>query len=136
VGLVSLGVGVALGAALGTLAAMLHVAGMKRLVIGAIALAFVTIFAQHAWLYREFRRQWQHARAQSPQATIFLSKEFDSESPLSPRKYLAHEATPGRVAFWCLDAGLIAAAAAGTIWILERKRSESDKSADTKSPNP
>src|SRR3712207_8939690 len=64
----------ALGAALSALAAMLRIAGPKRLIAETLILAFLTALAQHAWLYVHFRQQWQR------------SEEHTSE--LQSRQYL------------------------------------------------
>jgi ABC-type uncharacterized transport system permease subunit len=119
VGLVSLVVGAGLGAALCTIAAMLRIAGSQRLIICTIVLALVTVIAQHTWLYLDFRRQWHEARSNSPQVAMFRS-----ESPWSPAEYLAHEATPRRVALWCVDAALVTSAAVGTMWIIQHNKKQ------------
>ena len=49
--------------------------------------ALVTVFVEHAWLYRDFRRQWHEARASNPQVAMFRP-----EQPWSPAEYLRHEA--------------------------------------------
>jgi hypothetical protein len=105
-GLISLGVGAALGAALTAIAATLRVADRQASIRATIVYAIVTILAQHAWLYIDFRRQWQEARANSAQIAMFRP-----ESPWSPAEYLSHELTPGHAALWALDAVLILAAA-------------------------
>ncbi len=117
IGLVSVGVGLVLGASLAKIAARLRIAGSRRLLAGAMVLALVAVFVQHTWLYLDFRRQWHEARNNSPQVAMFRS-----ESPWSPREYLAHEATPRQVTLWCVDAALITAAAVGTVWLLRRRR--------------
>ncbi|MCI0334973.1 MAG: hypothetical protein L0228_17335 [Planctomycetes bacterium] len=116
-GLVSLGIGIALGAALSALAATLRVAGKKQLIIGTIALALVAVVAQHAWLYRDFRRQWHEARAQSPHVAMFRP-----ETPWTPGEYFHRELSPQRVALWCVDAAFITAAATGVVVVRQRKR--------------
>ncbi len=121
VGLLSLGVGIALGAALSALAASGHrlqggrLAGRRRLVAGTLILALLTVLAQHAWLYHDFRRQWHEARAESPEVALFRP-----ETPWSPREYFARELTPQRAALWFVDAALITAAAVGTALFLRR----------------
>ena len=117
VGLISLVVGVVLGACLSGLAAMLRVAGARQTILGTLLLATVTVLTQHAWLYRDFRRQWAEARATQPQIALFRPEE-----PWSPREYLAREATPGRIALWGLDTALIIAAAAGAMYVWQRPR--------------
>jgi hypothetical protein len=113
VGLVSVGIGIGLGAALSAIAAMLRIAGARRLLAGTIVLALVAVIAQHTWLYLDFRQQWQEARDNSPQMAMFRA-----ESPWSPFEYLTREATPRRVALWCIDAALIAAASITTVCIM------------------
>jgi hypothetical protein len=108
-GIVSLGVGCVLGAAFGGTSTTLRVAGRRELVIGTILLSILTVLAEHAWLYRDFRRQWHAARANSAEVALFRP-----ESPWSPAEYLAREASAERVALWVVDAALIAAAAMGT----------------------
>jgi len=110
VGVLPLGVGLALGAILTGLAAVTRVTCGKRLIVGAALLAIVAALAEHAWLYRDFRRQWHEARAKSPHIAMFRP-----ETPWSPAEYFAHEASPGRVALWCVDAALVTAATVGTV---------------------
>lgn len=117
VGLVSVGVGLVLGASLAKIAAMLRIAGPRRLIVATIVLALFAVAIQHTWLYVDFRRQWHEARNNSPQVAIFRS-----ESPWSPLEYLAHEASPWQVTLWCVDAALITAAAVGTVWLLRHRR--------------
>jgi hypothetical protein len=123
VGLLSFGVGITLGATLHTIAASGHrpkggrLAGRRRLVVGTILLALLTVLAQHAWLYRDFRRQWHEARGKSPQVAMFRP-----ETPWSPAEYFAREVTPTRVALWCMDAALILTGAVGTVLLVDRKR--------------
>jgi hypothetical protein len=112
-GLVSIGLGAALGASIAWIAAKLCVTGQRSLIPAALVLALVTIIAQHAWLYADFRREWHEGREASPQIAMFRD-----ESPWSPWEYMMHEATPRRTALWCLDAALITAAACGTFWIM------------------
>src|SRR5438045_201190 len=69
-GLVSLGIGIAFGLILAALAATQRVAGVRRLILGTILLAILTVLAEHAWLYLDFRRQWQEARAKSPPVAL------------------------------------------------------------------
>ncbi len=114
-GLVSLGIGVGLGAAIAGLGAILRIAGGRRLIIGTILLAIVTVLAEHAWLYVDFRRQWHEARLKSPVVAMFRP-----ESPWSPAEYFTHEWTPRQAALWCLDAGFIVAGAVGTVFALRR----------------
>jgi hypothetical protein len=137
VGLMSLLVGAMLGAALAALAASQltasdpaasqlaasqlaasqRLAGSCPLVIGTILLALVTILAEHAWLYRDFRRQWQDARAESPEVALFRP-----EQPWSPHEYFAWELSSGRAALWALDAVLVIAAAVTVVIVVVRRR--------------
>jgi hypothetical protein len=112
-GLVSIGVGAALGAILATIAATLRVAGRRSRFIATLVFASVTILAQHAWLYASFRREWHEGRENSPRVAMFRD-----ESPWTPWEYMAHEATRKRVTLWCVDAVLIMAIAFGTVWVL------------------
>lgn len=109
-GLLPIFVGVVLGAVLIGLAAITRVQCRKRLLWGAVVLAMMAVLAEHAWLYRDFRRQWHEARSTSPHLAMFRA-----ESPWSPAEYLRHEATAGRVAFWCVDAALVIAFTAGVV---------------------
>jgi hypothetical protein len=118
IGLISLAVGIGLGAILSKIAATLRVAGRKRLIIGTIFLATVAVLAEHTWLYLDFRRQWHEAREKSPQVAVFRP-----ESPWSPREYFTIEATPNRAALWCLDAAIIIASAVGTVIALSKNSS-------------
>jgi hypothetical protein len=115
-GIISLGVGAALGAALTAIAASQRLAGKRKFILTTIIFAVLTILAQHAWLYVEFRRQWHEARANSAQIAMFRP-----ESPWSPAEYLSHELTPASAALWALDAALIVAAALGVVIWWQRR---------------
>jgi hypothetical protein len=130
-GLLPLAIGLAIGAFLGAIAATQRVAGRHRLIVGTVLLSLLTVFAEHAWLYRDFRRQWQEARSASPETAMFRPEE-----PWSPREYFERELTPQRAALWCLDAALITAAAAGTVWALDRHRCRFGLPADANRPTP
>ena len=117
VGLVSLAVGILLGAALSGLAAALRIAGIRRLVVGAVVLAIVAVFAEHAWLYLDFCRQWQAERAKSAAVAMFRP-----EAPWSPAEYFSHEATHQQLMLWGLDSALITLSAAGTVFLLRRAK--------------
>jgi hypothetical protein len=127
IGIISLAVGISLGALLSALAASQWLACRRRLIAGTILLAIVAIVAEHAWLYRDFRRQWHEARAKSPEAALFRP-----ESPWSPREYFTNELTPRRAALWCLDGALIIAATVGTALILNQSRQPFGVAADAK----
>jgi len=124
VGFVSLAVGGCLGLAAGQLAHLAGVLGRRRLVIGTVVLALVAVFAEHAWLYRDFRRQWTEARARDPQVALFRP-----EAPWSPAEYLRHEWSPGRLAFWCVDATLIVTSAVGVVLARQRQVAKSASQA-------
>ena len=124
IGLVSLGVGLALGYVLSKLAAAVSVCCPKRLAVGAVTFALVAVLVEHTWLYHDFRRQWQEARAVEPQVALFRPAE-----PWSPAEYLEREMSPGRAALWCVDAALIVAAAVGTVLVLRRHAANSASQA-------
>jgi hypothetical protein len=114
-GLISLAVGIALGAVLKQIAATQQVTGRRRLIIGTLLLAIVAVLAEHTWLYLDFRRQWQEAREKSPQLAVFRP-----ETPWSPREYFTIEATPEHTALWCADAAIIVASAVGTVFVFSK----------------
>jgi hypothetical protein len=111
-GLLSLAVGVGLGFSILKLATAVGVCCRKRLIVGSLLFASIAVFAEHAWLYRDFRRQWVEARTSEPQVAMFRREE-----PWSPAEYLQHEIAAGRVTLWCLDAALIAAGTLGTVFV-------------------
>jgi hypothetical protein len=117
VGLTSIAIGTMLGAILPAIAATLRVAGRKRLIAGATLLSLVTVLAQHAWLYRDFRRQWHKAWVDSPQVAMFRP-----EAPWSPAEYFTRELTIQNALLWTIDAALITASAVGTVYLLKRER--------------
>jgi hypothetical protein len=117
IGLISLGVGVALGAAVGILAAVQRVACRKRMIVGTLLVALVAVLAEHAWLYHDFRRQWHEAREKSPQVAMFRAA-----SPWSPREYFERELTPQRATLWIADAVLIATGAVATVLLIQHRR--------------
>lgn len=116
VGILSLGVGAALGAAAGGWAIRRRMTCPTRLVIGTLVMACITVLVEHAWLYREFCRQWQTARANSAEVAMFRP-----EAPWSPSEYFTREATSGRIMYWVLDATLIAAAGVATAIAVRRR---------------
>lgn len=109
IGIVSLGVGGSLGVALGWLAAAAGVRCRRRLVVGTLLLGTVTVLAEHAWLYRDFCKQWQESREQS--ATVAM---FRSETPPSPVEYITQNWNP---ALWISDAAIIVVAAVGVVLV-------------------
>jgi hypothetical protein len=124
IGLISVAVGAILGTAVIAIAVMLRSPqrpGLRRLILATIALSLITILAQHAWLYLEYRRQWHEARASSPHAALFRSQQFQSDAPVSPSEYFWREATPRRITLWCLDATIIVVSAAGTCIVLHNQ---------------
>jgi hypothetical protein len=139
-GLISLGVGAAVGAVLTAIAAMGYgpksgrVAGRAPSRLTTVIFAIVTVLAQHAWLYLYFRRQWHEARANSAHIAMFRP-----ESPWSPTEYLtreltAQQANPGYIiALWALDAALIVAAAVAIVAWLHRRFEANSATADTDS---
>jgi hypothetical protein len=109
VGLLPLAIGIALGAAAGSLAAAAGTSQPKRLILTTVVLAILVVLSEHAWLYRDFCRQWREARASEAKIAMFRP-----EQPWSPAEYFAQEATPSRIALWCVDAVLIVAGAVAT----------------------
>ncbi len=124
-GLVSIGIGVVLGLALGWIAAKLNIRQSRGMIIGTVALGFLTVAAQHAWLYREFRQQWHDSRQNSPQVAMFRAEE-----PWSPVDYLRHEMTSRQVALWCVDAALIVAAAVGSLLVIHKQEAGESEDED------
>ena len=116
VGLLSIAVGCGLGGTLGGLAAFTGVWCRARLILGTIVLAMVTVLAEHAWLYRDFRRQWHEARSNSAEVALFRP-----ETPWSPVEYFTREASNGRVLLWALDAAIVIAAAVTTIVVVHHQ---------------
>ena len=114
VGLVSLGIGALLGAIICTIAASQRLAGARALIVNTLLLAILTILAEHAWLYRDFRGQWQEARVKSAAVAMFRP-----ETPPGPREYFVREFN---APLWCFDAVLVAAAAVGAVVVWQRKR--------------
>ena len=127
VGLVSAGAGVLLGFLLVWLAGFAGVHCKRRLLVGTLLLAALTIVAEHAWLYRDFRRQWVEAREKS--STVAM---FRAETPPGPDVYFAHEWNP---ALWIADGAIIAVAAVGTVMLLRRSGGETDVADDPESTN-
>jgi hypothetical protein len=115
-GIVSLGVGLALGATLVAVSSLADVRCRKRLFLGTLLFSILTVATQHAWMYRDFRRQWHAAQSANPQVAMFRPDE-----PWSPREYFVREATAGRIALWTVDAALIIGTAT-TMVLLWRRR--------------
>jgi hypothetical protein len=112
-GILSIGIGIALALALCALAKWLGLRSRKALLNGAIVLALITVFAEHAWLYNQFRQGWRTSRAENAQIAMFRPKE-----PWSPGEYLAREIKAGSLPYWCLDAGLIVIATLVTLQLV------------------
>jgi len=110
IGILSLAVGALLGAVLGGIATLTHVTCRKQLVVGAIVLSILAVLSEHAWLYRDFRRQWHEARAANAHVAMFRPVE-----PWSPDEYLGRELSSGRGVYWCMDAMLVVSAAVVTV---------------------
>ncbi len=119
-GLVSLGVGIALGAAVRVIAANQRVVRRKRLIIGTVLFAIFTVVAEHAWLYLDYRREWYDQSAKSPPVAIFRAE------PLSLVEYFAHEWSPQNGALWGVDAALIIVSAVATASVLHRRKTPND----------
>jgi hypothetical protein len=119
------GVGIVLGVILGWLALWCRVSCRTRLVSGTVALALVTVLTEHAWLYHDFRRQWQESRARSAEVAMFRP-----EKPWSPTEYFSREATAGRTALWAVDATLIVVAAVVSAATTTRRLSKSSAASD------
>ncbi len=124
------GVGAVLGAILSVLAVQQHITCRKQILVGTVLLALVAIFAEHAWLYHDFRQQWRQAFVKDPRVALFRS-----ESPWSPQEYFTHELNAGSAPMWCLDAGLIIVSAVGTVMVKRRENDKSGVAADVKSLN-
>jgi hypothetical protein len=102
-GLTSAGVGAALGWALSRLAVTFNVHCRWRRTVGVLLLVIVTVIAEHAWLYGDFRGQWRDARAKSAEVAMFRSEE-----PPGPWEYFRREWYPK---LWVSDAVIIGAVA-------------------------
>jgi hypothetical protein len=129
VGLLPLGIGLLLSFTLTKLAAATGI-GRRQQIVGAILFSFLVIFSEHTWLYRDFRRQWQEARAANPQVALFRPAE-----PWTPAEYFKHEASGARVTLWCVDAALIVVGTVG-VMIMKRKPNETQfaVAGDAKEP--
>ncbi len=99
--------------------------------MGAVVFALVTVFAEHTWLYRDFRRQWQDAREISPQVALFRPAE-----PWSPAEYFHYEVASGRIALWCVDAALIVAGTMGVVLLQNKRFVVADDAKKNLTPDP
>jgi hypothetical protein len=124
-GLVSLGVGSLLGMVLSFLMAITGIRFRMRLMVGCFVMAMVTVLAEHAWLYREFRRQWHEDRASSSEVALLRP-----ETPWSAAEYFGRESTAGRLGLWLVDAMLIFAGALIMVVTWERRRRTFGLAAD------
>jgi hypothetical protein len=124
VGLVSLGAGAVLGVALSRLAAEFRVGCRWRQTIGSVLVAILFVLAEHGWLYRDYRAQWQEARTTS--ATVALLRP---ETPPSAAEYFGHEWNPG---LWISDAVIIVTTAVATVVWLRAKGSRFGLASDAK----
>lgn len=131
IGLLPLVAGVVLGLAVSRMAMVLHVACTTQLVIGTLVFALVTVAFEHAWLYRDFRREWIEARAANPQVALFRS-----EMPWSLGEYTDHEWTRRRAVLWCADAAILVASAMTAVFIANRHASQSTSLTDQLNPEP
>jgi hypothetical protein len=122
VGSVSIGFGLVLGLLFSALATLAGVRISRSLLWGAVALAIVAVLAQHAWLYLDFRRQWQDAMAAAPRFAELSPK------PPSPITYFGHELTVVRGVLWCIDATLVIGFAAFAMKMLQRMQTTSNLS--------
>jgi hypothetical protein len=91
--------------------------------------ALLAVFAEHTWLYRDFRRQWQAERAANAQVAMFRPAE-----PWSSAEYFQHEASPTRTALWCLDAALLTAGTAFVVAMNRKKFVVADDANKTPTP--
>ena len=117
VGLLSIGIGLALGLVLVGLAEITHSRERRMLIIGTLVFAFLTVLAEHAWLYRAYRQQWWKNRVEQPAVALFRPET----EPLSVVAYFRREFeySPRQGMVWALDAALIASASVGLV-ILRR----------------
>jgi hypothetical protein len=116
VGILPLVVGATVGSAAFWLFAQGGVLSRAGLATAAVVVAILTVMAEHAWLYQDFCRQWREAR--SSQARMAM---FRPEEPWSVREYVRREASPGRVAFWCVDGTILVLGAVGAALVWRRR---------------
>jgi hypothetical protein len=119
VGVVSVGIGVALGLLLVGLAQMLRVSQRRVLLLGAVVLAIVTTLSQHGWLYRAYCGKWRQDRIDQPAVALFRPET----EPLSVVAYFRRELNfaPSQAMLWIMDGALIVAAAVGVIIVSQRR---------------
>jgi ABC-type uncharacterized transport system permease subunit len=126
VGLTSFFVGALLGIVVGAIAASLKIRSVRTLIIGAIAFALITIVAEHAWLYRDYCRQWEEARTRSVAAAT-----FPNATPPTMAEWFNHE---WNLLHWLTDAALITITAAATSVSASRYRIVKSSSPNTQPP--
>jgi hypothetical protein len=114
VGLTSFFVGALLGVVVGAIAGSFKLRRARTLAVGAIAFALITIIAEHAWLYRDYCRQWEEARTRSVAAAT-----FPNATPPTITEWFKHEWSP---LLWLTDAALITITAAATTLSASRYR--------------
>ena len=114
-GLLPFVVGAILGVLIMRLAGALQNIGQWPLMIAVVGFAIVTVATEHAWLYRDFRRQWYETRAANAQVALFRP-----ESPWSPIEYVAREFTPTHAMLWSADAVIIIVSAVIVPYIARR----------------
>jgi hypothetical protein len=131
VGLLPLTIGVMLGMVLTRAASIASADAIYRkfLVVAAIGCALLAVLAEHTWLYLDFCRQWRDARAE--QANVAM---FRPETPWSPAEYLHHEAMPGRVALWCIDAMLVIGATVAAMMMMMGRRTAAGSASPATRP--
>jgi hypothetical protein len=125
-GLTSIAIGALLGAALVFLAVRLGVPKLYVLVIGAVLFSICTIVAEHAWLYREFCRQWRDERRTNAAVAMFRD-----ENPPPANEYFRRELNVG---LWSTDAALITAAAVAVVVLGRRQACSFDPASNAQPP--
>jgi hypothetical protein len=125
-GLTSLAVGAFLGAVLGFAATHLRRNETWFLLLSAILFSSLTIVAEHAWLYLEFRGQWTESREKSPTVAMFRLAE-----PPAPQVYFARDWNPR---LWIADAAIITVATIGVLFAMIRFAENSAPRPPTSDP--
>jgi hypothetical protein len=128
VGLTSFGIGAWLGVASGAIAASKRIGRAKSIVIGTVVFALITIMSEHAWLYRDYCRQWQEERTRSVAAAT-----FPNAAPPTISEWLKHEWNP---LLWLTDAVVITITAAATAVSASRYRIAITPTHNTRHPTP
>lgn len=120
IGIASCVTGAALGAALLAIATLCDWPTMKISIGLVIVATLLLVVAEHGWLYRDYRQQWERVRLENPGLAMFQAET----NPLPIHHYLWREASPAKAAFWLLDALLIAATAVGIVHAWNRRYSK------------